>query len=42
MMGVNGRSFAMDRIDVTAKLGTSEIWEIVSSGMPMPHPFHIH
>jgi cuproxidase len=42
MMGINGRSFAMDRIDVTAKLGTSEIWEIVSSGMPMAHPFHIH
>jgi FtsP/CotA-like multicopper oxidase with cupredoxin domain len=42
MMGINGRSFAMDRIDVTAKLGTSEIWEIISSGMPMAHPFHIH
>jgi FtsP/CotA-like multicopper oxidase with cupredoxin domain len=42
MMGINGRSFAMDRIDVTAKLGTSEIWEIVSSGMPMAHPFHVH
>ena len=42
MMGINGRSFAMDRIDVTAKLGTSEIWEIVSSAMPMAHPFHIH
>ena len=42
MMGINGRSFAMDRIDVTAKLGTSEIWEIVSSAMPMAHPFHVH
>jgi FtsP/CotA-like multicopper oxidase with cupredoxin domain len=42
MMGINGRSFAMDRIDVTAKLGTSEIWEIVSAAMPMPHPFHVH
>src|SRR4029078_9092887 len=39
---ISGRSFAMDRIDVTAKLGTSEIWEIVSSAMPMAHPFHIH
>ena len=42
MMGINGRSFAMNRIDVTAKLGTAEIWEISSGGMPMAHPFHIH
>ena len=42
MMGINGRSFAMDRIDVTAKLGTSEIWEIVAAAMPMAHPFHVH
>ncbi len=42
MMGINGRSFAMDRIDVTAKLGTAEIWEISTGGMPMAHPFHIH
>ena len=42
MMGINGRSFAMDRIDVTAKLGTSEIWEIIAAGMPMAHPFHVH
>jgi FtsP/CotA-like multicopper oxidase with cupredoxin domain len=42
MMGINGRSFAMDRIDVTAKLRTAEIWEISAGGMPMAHPFHIH
>jgi FtsP/CotA-like multicopper oxidase with cupredoxin domain len=42
MMGINGRSFAMNRIDVTTKLGTSEIWEIVAAGMPMAHPFHVH
>ena len=42
MMGINGRSFAMNRIDVTAKLGTSEIWEIVAASMPMAHPFHLH
>ncbi len=42
MMGINGRSFAMDRIDVTAKLGTAEIWEIVATAMPMAHPFHVH
>ena len=42
MMGINGRSFAMDRVDVTAKLGTIEIWEISAGGMPMAHPFHVH
>jgi blue copper oxidase len=42
MMGINGRSFAMDRVDVTARLGTAEIWEISAGGMPMAHPFHIH
>jgi FtsP/CotA-like multicopper oxidase with cupredoxin domain len=41
-MGINGRSFAMDRVDVTAKLGTAEVWEISAGGMPMAHPFHIH
>jgi FtsP/CotA-like multicopper oxidase with cupredoxin domain len=41
-MGINGRSFAMDRIDVTTKLGTAEIWEISGGGMPMAHPFHVH
>ena len=41
-MGISGRSFAMDRIDVTARLGTAEIWEISTGGMPMAHPFHIH
>jgi blue copper oxidase len=40
MMGVNGHSFSMNRVDVTAKLGTSEIWEIVSNAMA--HPFHVH
>jgi FtsP/CotA-like multicopper oxidase with cupredoxin domain len=34
MMGINGRSFAMGRVDVTAKLGTAEIWEISAGGMP--------
>jgi FtsP/CotA-like multicopper oxidase with cupredoxin domain len=42
MMGINGRAFAMDRVDVTAKLGTTEIWEISTGGMPMAHPFHVH
>lgn len=42
VMGINGRSFAMDRVDVTAKLGTAEIWEISTGGMPMAHSFHVH
>jgi blue copper oxidase len=42
IMGINGRSFAMDRVDVTATLGSSEIWQIEAGGMPMAHPFHIH
>lgn len=42
LMGINGRSFSLGRIDVTARLGTAEIWEISSGGMPMAHPFHIH
>lgn len=42
MMGINGRSFAMGRVDVTAKLGTTEVWEISAGGMPMAHPFHVH
>jgi FtsP/CotA-like multicopper oxidase with cupredoxin domain len=41
-MGINGRSFAMDRVDVTARLGTAEVWEISAGGMAMAHPFHIH
>ncbi len=39
-LGINGRPFAMDRIDATPKLGTSEIWEVVPS--MMAHPFHVH
>lgn len=40
MMGINGRSYAMDRIDFTARLGTSEIWEVFAPDMA--HPFHVH
>lgn len=39
-MGINGRSFDMDRVDFDAKLGTSEIWDVQSQ--MMAHPFHIH
>jgi FtsP/CotA-like multicopper oxidase with cupredoxin domain len=40
LVGINGRAFDIARIDVETKLGTSEIWEIVSVGMA--HPFHVH
>jgi blue copper oxidase len=40
LTGINGQTFDMERIDVETKLGTSEVWEVVSSGMA--HPFHIH
>jgi blue copper oxidase len=40
LIGINGKAHDPARIDVETKLGTREIWEIVSVGMP--HPFHIH
>jgi cuproxidase len=40
LVGINGQVHDPNRIDVETKLGTSEIWEIVSVGMP--HPFHVH
>jgi blue copper oxidase len=40
LTGINGQAFDMERIDVETKLGTSEVWEVVSAGMA--HPFHIH
>jgi blue copper oxidase len=39
-MGINGRPFAMDRVDFSVKRQTTEIWEIVAD--EMAHPFHIH
>jgi blue copper oxidase len=41
MMGINGRSMNVDRIDVRVPLGSIEIWEIVNP-TPLTHPFHIH
>jgi FtsP/CotA-like multicopper oxidase with cupredoxin domain len=41
MMGINGRSMSVDRIDVRVPLGSIEIWEIVNP-TPLTHPFHIH
>lgn len=39
-LSINGKPFAMGRIDETVKLGATEIWEIVSPDMA--HPFHVH
>jgi blue copper oxidase len=39
-MCINGKTHDLARIDVEAKLGTLEVWEIVSRGMA--HPFHVH
>ncbi len=40
LIGINGKTHDLARIDVETKLGTTEIWEIVSLGMA--HPFHVH
>lgn len=37
---INGKSFAMGRIDEQVRRGVTEIWEIVSP--EMAHPFHLH
>src|ERR1035437_496488 len=39
-MAINGQSFDMKRINVEAKRGTMELWEIGSQ--MMAHPFHVH
>jgi blue copper oxidase len=40
LIGINGKTHDMSRIDVETKLGTTEVWEVVAIGMA--HPFHIH
>ena len=40
LIGINGKPFDMARVDIEAKLGTTEVWEITSIGMA--HPFHVH
>jgi FtsP/CotA-like multicopper oxidase with cupredoxin domain len=45
MMGggfyINGRTFDPRRVDISARLGDLEIWEIENRGR-MDHPFHLH
>ena len=38
---INGRPMDMNRVDVTARLGTTEIWQI-ENVVSMDHPFHLH
>jgi blue copper oxidase len=39
-MRINGKTHDLERIDIETRLGTLEIWEIVSTGFA--HPFHTH
>lgn len=41
LMGINGRSMDIDRIDERVPLGAIEIWSVVND-TPLAHPFHIH
>jgi len=38
---INGKAMDMSRVDVSAKLGATEIWEIENI-VGMDHPFHLH
>ncbi len=38
---INGKTMDMSRVDATAQLGTTEIWEIENL-VGMDHPFHLH
>jgi FtsP/CotA-like multicopper oxidase with cupredoxin domain len=38
---INGRSMDMKRVDVSARIGATEIWE-VENLVGMDHPFHLH
>lgn len=38
---INNQLFDMNRVDVTARLGDTEIWE-VHNVVGMDHPFHLH
>jgi bilirubin oxidase len=38
---INDRKFDPERVDLHAKLGTTEVWTLVNKG-DMDHPFHLH
>lgn len=43
-VSINGKKFDSDRIDLTQKVGETEIWEVYNrpNMMGTVHPFHIH
>lgn len=38
---INGKTFDMARVDIEAKVGETELWEIANQA-DMDHPFHVH
>jgi bilirubin oxidase len=38
---IDGKSMSMDRVDIRARLGSTEIWTI-QNVVGMDHPFHLH
>jgi FtsP/CotA-like multicopper oxidase with cupredoxin domain len=38
---LNGKAFDPKRVDISAKLGDTEVWELVNKS-DMDHPFHLH
>jgi FtsP/CotA-like multicopper oxidase with cupredoxin domain len=38
---INGKAMDMKRVDVSARLNTTEIWQ-VENVVAMDHPFHLH
>ena len=38
---INGQEFDLNRVDITAPLGATEIWQ-VENVVSMDHPFHLH
>ncbi|WP_137843430.1 multicopper oxidase domain-containing protein [Microbacterium sp. 2FI] len=38
---INDREMAMDRVDFTATVDTSEVWTVRNEN-PLPHSFHVH
>ena len=39
---INGRTFDMNRIDVTVPFGSTEEWHITNANATVPHNFHCH
>lgn len=40
LMGINGKSMDMARIDEKVRIGETEVWEVFAD--EMAHPFHVH